>query len=203
MSIRPVSFNTDGSIDLINDENGHSGTIQPSQILWSQLDGLDNHNYTMLNCPDGCGYISGWPVAGGADAINGQALFIHKVEANGCACGQVTSNDNSALPESHVRLNVNRMEGPGRWQASEPSKLELFKSGRNIDVYANSEKMFQVVYNKTTRLIVGLEPAGGVGPDNSVGVIHDLDEYEVLMQTDPAYLSVDGDHIVGTSPNAT
>ena len=63
-----------------------------------------------------------------------------------------------------------------------------------------SPKQFQVVYNKTTRLIIGLEPSGGVGPDNSVGVIHDMAEYDNLQKYDPAYLSSDGDHIQGTPP---
>ena len=65
---------------------------------------------------------------------------------------------------------------------------------------SEAPNMFQVVYNKTTRLIIGLEPSGGVGPDNSVGVIHDLAEYDNLTRFDPAYLSSDGDHIVGTPP---
>lgn len=62
-------------------------------------------------------------------------------------------------------------------------------------------QQFQVVYRETDRLIVGLEPShGGVGPNNKVAVIHDLHEYDVLMQTDPAYLSLDGDHIVSAPP---
>lgn len=60
--------------------------------------------------------------------------------------------------------------------------------------------MFQVVYNTTTNLIVGLEPSGGVGPENSVAVIHDLAEYDVLMRTDPAYLSTDKEHILAEPP---
>jgi len=64
-----------------------------------------------------------------------------------------------------------------------------------------SSKQFQVVYNKTTRLIVGLEPSGGVGQANSVAVIHDMAEYDNLQRYDPAYLSADGDHIVATAPS--
>jgi len=90
------------------------------------------------------------------------------------------------------------MDGPGCWQASESSAIELFKRGATP--LENAPNMFQVVYRKSDNLIVGLEPSGGVGPDNSVGVIHDLDEYEVLMATDPAYLSADGDHIIGEPP---
>lgn len=62
-------------------------------------------------------------------------------------------------------------------------------------------KQFQVIYRNTDRMIVGLSPKGaGVGPNNRLAVIHDMAEYEVLMRTDPAYLSTDGDHIVGTPP---
>lgn len=63
-----------------------------------------------------------------------------------------------------------------------------------------SPKQFQVVYNKTTNLIVGMEPSGGVGSDNSVAVIHDMAEYDVLMRTDPAYLSSDKSHILAEPP---
>lgn len=63
-----------------------------------------------------------------------------------------------------------------------------------------SPRQFQVVYNKTTRLIVGLEPSGGVGQANSVAVIQDMAEYDHLRKYDPAYLSADGDHIQGTPP---
>ena len=65
---------------------------------------------------------------------------------------------------------------------------------------SEAPNMFQVVYNTTTNLIVGLEPSGGVGKDNSVAVIHDMAEYDVLMATEPAYLSADKEHIVGTPP---
>lgn len=61
-------------------------------------------------------------------------------------------------------------------------------------------QMFQVVYDTTTNVIVGLEPSGGVGQGRSVAVIHDLAEYDNLMKFDPAYLSADKDHIVGEPP---
>lgn len=62
-------------------------------------------------------------------------------------------------------------------------------------------KQFQVIYRTSDRLIVGLSPKGaGVGPSNRLAVIHDMAEYDVLLRTDPAYLSADGDHIVGSPP---
>jgi hypothetical protein len=200
MSIRPVTFNANGSIEVYHDEFSHSGTIPASEITWSaDREGELNHFFISLNCPAGCGSTSTWPVGGGADAFNGQTMFVKKVELDGCACGQVAPEDTSALPASHVRLNCNRLDGPGRWQVSPPSQVELYKSG---SLRENAPNMFQVVYRKSDRLIVGLEPAGGVGPDNSVGVIHDIDEYDVLMRTNPAYLDESGDHIVGTPSDA-
>jgi hypothetical protein len=66
---------------------------------------------------------------------------------------------------------------------------------------SEAPNQFQVIYRRTDRLIVGLSPKGsGVGPDNRLAVIHDMNEYDNLMRFDPAYLSVDGDHIVGTPP---
>jgi hypothetical protein len=192
MSVRPVAFQPDGSVDVVYDELGHSGSIPASAIVWAtHADGTDNHDFIVLTCPDGCGAASTHPVAGGAAPADVQQMFVHKTERDGCACGQTQPGDTSAMPASHVRLNCNRMDGPGHWQLEQPAQLAARE---------NAPDMFQVVYRKTDNLIVGLEPAGGVGPDHSVGVIHDMAEYEVLMRTDPAYLSVDGEHIVGSPP---
>jgi hypothetical protein len=196
MTVHPVSFNADGSIDVVYDEMGHSGTIPPEQIVWTIFlggpsDGAENHNYIRLECPDGCGATSTWPVGGGADATMGQQMFVEKTARDGCACGQTAPGDTSATPTSHVRLLVNRMDGIGRWQLDTPAQ---------VSARENAPDMFQVVYRKADNLIVGLEPSGGVGPDNSVGVIHDMAEYEVLMRTDPAWLSSDGNHIQGSPP---
>jgi hypothetical protein len=82
------------------------------------------------------------------------------------------------------------MDGMGRWQLDTPAQIEA---------YENSPTMFQVVMNQATRLVVGLEPSGGgVGQGNQVVVIHDMAEYDNLMRYDPAYVSADGDHIVGS-----
>ena len=66
---------------------------------------------------------------------------------------------------------------------------------------SEAPRQFQVIYRTSDRLIVGLSPKGaGVGPSNRLAVIHDMAEYDNLMKYDPAYLSADGDHIVGTPP---
>lgn len=193
MSVRPVSTNADGSLEVVFDELGHSGTVPADQVVWViGFDGNSDHNYLVLACPDGCGAVSTHPVGGGAAPLEVQQMFVTKTGQTGCACGATQPADDSAAPEAHVRLNCNRMDGLGRWQLEGQAQLEQRE---------NSPTMFQVVYNRTTRLIVGLEPSGGVGPDNSVQPIHDLAEYDVLMATDPAYLSADGDHVVASPPS--
>jgi hypothetical protein len=115
MSVRPVTFNADGSIDVIYDELGHSGTIPAAEVQWAaNLDGSHNHNFIILHCPDGCGASSTHPVAGGAAAPEVQQMFVQKTEREGCACGNVAAGTN-AVPESHVHLNVARMDGEARW----------------------------------------------------------------------------------------
>lgn len=115
MSVRPVAFNAD-SIEVVYDEQGHAGTIPAAEARWATgIDGTDNHNFIVLACPDGCGATSTWPVGGGADAVNGQQMFVHKIEREGCACGNVAPDMKNAVPESHVHLNVARMDGAERW----------------------------------------------------------------------------------------
>ena len=117
MSIRPTNFLPNGDIEVIYDELGHSGSIPAAEVRWTtDISGADNHNYIVLNCPDGCGASSTHPVGGGADAPNVQQMFVHKTELEGCACGNVAAADPTALGESHVHLNVARMDGPDRWQ---------------------------------------------------------------------------------------
>jgi len=117
MSVRPTNFNADGSIDAMCDETGHSGIIPADQIVWAtNLDGTHHHSFIILNCPDGCGASSTHPVGGGAAPLEVQQMFVNKVTSEGCACGQVQATDADAVGESHVRLNVNRQDGPGRWQ---------------------------------------------------------------------------------------
>jgi hypothetical protein len=116
MSVRPVLFNTDGSIDVVFDEQGHSGTIPAADVQWgTKVDGSHDHNFIVLVCPDGCGASSTHPVGGGAAPADVQQMFVEKTQREGCACGNVAPGDTSALPESHVRLNVNRLDGAGRW----------------------------------------------------------------------------------------
>jgi len=116
MSVRPVAFLPDGSIDVVMDETGHSGTISATDIKWATgIDGTDNHSFIVLNCPDGCGASSTHPVGGGAAPLEIQQMFVNKVDAEGCACGNVDAAASATLGESHVKLNVARMDGADRW----------------------------------------------------------------------------------------
>jgi hypothetical protein len=117
LSVRPVTFNPDGSIEVVYDEVGHPGTIAAADIRWtSNIDGSDSHNYIVLECPDGCGGSSIHPVGGGADAPHVQQMFVNKVQAEGCACARVDATATDTLGESHVKLLVARQDGIGRWQ---------------------------------------------------------------------------------------
>lgn len=57
---------------------------------------------------------------------------------------------------------------------------------------------FKVVYvDPGDGLIVGMEPSGGaVGSAHKVAVLFDPAEYDVLISTEPAYLSADKNHIL-------
>ena len=116
MSVRPVTFQPNGDIDVVYDEQGHSGTIPAAEVQWVlKMDGSHDHNFIVLNCPDGCGASSTHPVGGGAAPAEVQQMFVKKAQTDGCTCGQVAATDPDALGESHVRLLVNRMDGAGRW----------------------------------------------------------------------------------------
>ena len=116
MSVRPVVFQPNGDIDVVFDELGHTGTIPAAEVQWAtHIDGTShNHNFIVLVCPDGCGATSPHPVGGGAAASEVQQMFVQKTQLQGCACGTVAAGTN-AVPESHVHLNVARMDGEERW----------------------------------------------------------------------------------------
>ena len=117
MSVRPVTFEPNGDITVIYDEQGHSGTIPAAEAQWSlNIDGTPNHNYIILACPDGCGASSTWPVGGGADASNGQRMFVDKATREPCPCGRIDAG-NENVADAHMHLQCERMDGPERWVA--------------------------------------------------------------------------------------
>jgi hypothetical protein len=177
-----------GDIEVVFDEQGHSGMIVAADIHWTQgLDQTENHSFIILNCPDGCGATSTHPVGGGAAAPDVQQMFVEKTERDGCACGAVHPGT-TGVPEAHARLNCSRMDGPERWQASDTPQVEA----------QVGPPQTPIVYRLSDRLVVGEHPRGGVGPDYRVQVIA-IEEYEKLLRTDPAYID-SNNQIVSTPP---
>ena len=120
MSIYVADFTSATEWQIVHDDapgGGHGGTIDPATVKHTTdpVTGAQNHNYLVIPCPV-CDSVSTHPVGGGAQPQSVQQMFVNKVDADGCVCGQVQSADPTSLGESHVRLQVNRMDGPGRWQ---------------------------------------------------------------------------------------
>jgi hypothetical protein len=121
MAVRPVTFQPDGSIDVVYDEQGHSGTIPAAEVKWStNIDGSDNHDFIVLPCPDGCGATSTWPVGGGADALMGQQMFVLKEHQEMTAGAQGRAAP-AALADAAqiVKERVIAMDGEERWVLDE------------------------------------------------------------------------------------
>jgi len=118
MSVYVAAFTSPSSWEVIHDDapgGGHGGTIDPTTVKHVQNpDQTENHNFLVIACPV-CDSTSTHPVGGGAQPASVQQMFVNKVDANGCPCGQVLSADPTALGESHVHLQCARMDGSGRW----------------------------------------------------------------------------------------
>jgi len=195
MSVRPVAFNADGSIEMVYDEQGHSGTIPAAAVLWAtKIDGTDSHQFIVLACPDGCGATSTHPVGGGAAPAEVQEMFVHKVEHDGCACGQVEPGRTDATPAAHTRLNVNRMDGPGRWKLDEGAASRGQRS-------EGTPVAIEVVYRESDGLVVGFLPSGDIGPDLAIAGLN-AEQYAALMKTDPAYLDASGEVVTAAARGA-
>ena len=118
MSIYVADFTSATEWQVLHDDapgGGHGGTVDPATVKHTtNMDGSENHDFLVILCPV-CDSSSTHPVGGGAQPQSVQQMFVNKVDAEGCVCGQVQSTDPTSLGESHVRLNVNRQDGPGRW----------------------------------------------------------------------------------------
>jgi hypothetical protein len=123
MSVRPINFLANGDLEVIYDEQGHMGNILAAEVRWStNPDGSESHNYIALDCPDGCGARSTWPVGGGADAPMGQEMFVRKIDLEGCCCDAPLARTSQAAID-HVHELVTAMDGPERWQLDETAVL--------------------------------------------------------------------------------
>jgi hypothetical protein len=192
MTVRPINTNPDGSIDVVFDETGHTGTIPATEIKWTTdpMGTGENHNFIMLNCPDGCGGSTTHPVGGGAAPPDIQQLFVDKIARDGCACPDVPNARSDNVPFAHARLLCNRMDGAGRWQIDPPTV---------VAAQLASPDTVEVVYRVTDSMILGMFPGGAVDSDCLVAAVPQS-EYDNLMRYDPAYLSADSEHIQADPP---
>jgi len=109
MAIRPISFNSDGSVEVYHDEGNHGGTVQVADIHYAKApDGTEDERFLLLACPvAGCSSVSLHPIGGGCDPENVQRLHAHirKVKAPTRKWADVTAE---------VRTKADQMDGPGR-----------------------------------------------------------------------------------------
>jgi hypothetical protein len=94
----------------------HTGNIDPATVVHTlNMDGTEDHDFLVIVCPV-CQSSSTHPVGGGAQPRSVQQMFVSRAQTTDCPCGQVKATDSAVLVESHVRLQVNRQDGPGRWR---------------------------------------------------------------------------------------
>jgi len=143
MSIRPTEF-IPGGMKVIFDETGHEGTIMLADINFTKnIDDTENHNFIVLNCPDGCGASSTHPVGGGAAPYEVQEMFVHKIDIQGCACGEVPARASRAAADTnavdHVKELVEAMDGPGRWQHDDAALQARVEALQDIHAVTNGK----------------------------------------------------------------
>jgi hypothetical protein len=170
----------------------HEGTIAPASVVHPpNVDSTDNHDFLIVTCPV-CQSVSTHPAGGGAQAPSVQQMFVTVAQSDGCPCDQVDAADPDGLAASHVRLQVNRMDGPGHWQLTSDTDLRLSPD--------QTTQSFEVVYvDPGDGLIVGMNPEGSdLGTDHQAATLTDAAEYDMLVNTDPAYLSADKQKILSS-----
>ncbi|HYW86248.1 MAG TPA: hypothetical protein VFB50_00650 [Chloroflexota bacterium] len=115
MSIYVSDFTSATEWQVLHDEGQHGGTIDPATVKHTVgIDGVtEDHNFLVIQCPV-CDSVSTHPVGGGAQPQSVQQMFVNHASDNGCPCGQVDASDPNNLAESHVKLQILRMDGPGR-----------------------------------------------------------------------------------------
>jgi hypothetical protein len=119
MSVRPVAFNSDGSVDVVFDEGGHTGTIPAADVQFvKNLDGVEDYRFILLVCPDGCGASSTHPIGGGGAPREVQEMFLRKLvppDPQACPCGNLDAGKPVLLTLSHLKTHADQMDYTGRW----------------------------------------------------------------------------------------
>ncbi len=118
MSIRPVTFNADGSVEVWHDERSHGGTVAAASIrfLVAESTGAEDIRFLTLPCPAvGCGSVSTHPAGGGADPDRVQRLFARMYQRN-VTSPALTGLDTWTAAKGKVQEVVGAMDGPGRYR---------------------------------------------------------------------------------------
>jgi len=116
--IRPIAVNSDGSVVIVFDELGHTGTVTPASISFSVPDGTPDYRTLVLTCPDGCGSASYHPITGdGLCRALIQEAFVRQVRLKGCPCGVATIGRPFAVVIAHIRSHV--QANRGNWEANQ------------------------------------------------------------------------------------
>jgi len=194
MTVTVTNFG--GTVWTIECHNGHSSDIDPSAATFIPTIGGEIHDLINIECPV-CGTGTTHPAGGGIAPESVQQMFVLKAQLVDCPCGNVTVDDTESLIESHVRLNCNRMDGPGRWRLDQSATRVDDMRMNGLGTRENPNIMFQTVSRKSDGLILGMNAKGGVGPDNSMNTWHSEQDYIDLMSHNPAYVNAAGDKIVG------
>jgi len=76
MSIRPIVFYDDGTVDVLHDDPGYGCT---GRIAVSETTLSADSSVLEIHCPGGCGSVSWHPVNGAADPQPVQQLFVRRL----------------------------------------------------------------------------------------------------------------------------
>lgn len=114
MSVRPLSFNSDGSNTFIADETGHLGNLQFADIQFGTTpDGATDFKTMNIKCPDNCGDSSSHPIIDGANAEQIQELFVRLAVKLGCPCHNLTANKPISIAIAHAKTHTTT----AKWRA--------------------------------------------------------------------------------------
>lgn len=119
MTVRPIAFNPNGSIEVTHDGPNHVGTIAKADIGFAKtISGADDIRFIELACPvPGCNAVSVHPVSGGCDPVNVQKMFGKKFRAAPVTVpGHPNAQRNWTQAKSLVQELAEAMDGPGRFR---------------------------------------------------------------------------------------
>lgn len=119
MSVRPVSFNADGSVGVVHDDvagPAHVGTVALVDLRFGRdVDGSVDLDVIEVTCPEaGCGFVSSHPIGGGAAAAAVQKMFARVVLRRAVALGIPVGQRTWPAIRARVVARIAAAEGPAR-----------------------------------------------------------------------------------------